>query len=125
HGTGVVPVVDEALGPVDVYGNDRLFVAIGDVDHPVGLEVLAEEGHPVVEIGFDDPLDLGAQCLIREVATALCGAVLGVNPFDQPNVAEAKDATNAVLAGDATLPAPASLDAVLGAVQPGDYLALM
>ncbi len=125
-GTGVVPVVDEALGPVDVYGTDRLFVSIGDVDHPVGLEVLAEEGHPVVEIGFDDPLDLGAQCLIWEVATALCGAVLGINPFDQPNVAEAKEATSAVLSGDVdgALSGPMSLDQVLGSIKPGDYISI-
>jgi glucose-6-phosphate isomerase len=124
NGTGVVPVVDEALGPVDVYGTDRFFVAIGDVDHPIGLEVLAEEGHPVAELGFDDPLELGAQCLVWEVATALCGAVLDLNPFDQPNVAEAKEATNAVLAGEASLPAPAPLDWVLGEVRAGDYIAV-
>jgi transaldolase/glucose-6-phosphate isomerase len=123
-GTGVVPIVDEALGPIDAYGNDRLFVALGDVDHPVGLEVLAEEGHPVAGIGFDDPLDLGAQCLIWEVATALCGAVLGINPFDQPNVAEAKEATGAVLAGEASLPEVPPLDEVLGSVASGDYISI-
>jgi len=97
---------------------------VGDVDHPIGLEVLAEEGHPVAELGFDDVMELGAQCLIWEVATAICGAVLGINPFDQPNVAEAKEATNAVLAGDAELPAPVPLDRVLDAIRPGDYVSI-
>jgi glucose-6-phosphate isomerase len=124
-GTGVVPVVGEPLGPVGVYGDDRVFIAIGDVEHPVGLDVLAEEGHPVVELDLDGPLDLGAQCLVWEVATALCGAMLAINPFDQPNVAEAKEATSAVLAADAppTLPT-ATFEDVLAQVRPGDYLSI-
>ncbi len=123
-GTGVIPVADEALGPVDVYGSDRLFVSIGDVEHPVGLDVLADEGHPVIELDLDQPLDLGAQVLMWEVATALCGAVLGINAFDQPNVAEAKEATSSVLAdGAGTLPG-ATLAEVLLTLRPGDYLAV-
>lgn len=125
-GTGVVPIVDEAIGPVDLYGDDRLFIVIGDVEHPIGAEVLADAGHPVVHLGFDDPADLGEQVILWELATAVCGAVLGINPFDQPNVAEAKAATNAVL--DGTTPAPAvsraDLDWVLGEVRPGDYIAV-
>jgi glucose-6-phosphate isomerase len=124
QGTGVVPVAGESLGPVDVYGTDRIFVSIGTVEHPVGLDVLADEGHPVIELDLDDPLDLGAQVLVWEVATALCGAALGINAFDQPNVAEAKAATSAVLAdGAGTLPA-ATLAEVLLQIQPGDYLAV-
>lgn len=124
QGTGVIPVADEPLGPVDVYGDDRFFVAIGDVEHPVGLEALADAGHPVLALDLDGPLDLGAQCLTWEVATALCGAVLAINPFDQPNVAEAKAATNDVLAsGNVDLPAT-TLDQVLDQVAPGDYLSL-
>jgi len=123
-GTGVIPVADEALGPVDVYGTDRLFISIGDVDHPVGLDVLAAEGHPVVELDLDDPLDLGAQVLVWEVATAICGAALGINAFDQPNVAEAKEATNAVLADGAGDLPDATLAEVLLLLQPGDYLAV-
>ena len=123
-GTGVIPVAGEALGPVDVYGSDRLFVSIGDVEHPVGLDVLADEGHPVIELDLDDPLDLGAHVLVWEVATAVCGAVLGINAFDQPNVAEAKAATNSVLAdGAGDLPG-STLAEVLLLLQPGDYLSL-
>jgi len=125
-GTGVIPVADEPLGPLDVYGDDRLFVAIGDVEQAVGLDVLADAGHPVVHLAFDALADLGAQVLLWEVATALCGAALGINPFDQPNVAEAKAATNAVLSGETPPPAvdPRDLDEVLASVRPGDYLAL-
>jgi hypothetical protein len=123
-GTGVIPVAGEALGPVDVYGSDRLFVSIGDVGHPVGLDVLADAGHPVVELDLDGPLDLGAQVLVWEVATALCGAALGINAFDQPNVAEAKAATNDVLASGAGELPHATLAETLLSVKPGDYVAV-
>src|SRR5699024_1326432 len=124
-GTGVVPVFGEPIGPLDVYGDDRLFVAVGDVDHPVGLDVLAEAGHPVVHLGLGDTADLGAQVLLWEIATAICGAVLEINPFDQPNVAEAKAATNAVLDREAPPPTPtAELDEVLASIRPGDYLGI-
>jgi len=124
HGTGVVPVADETLGQATVYGEDRLFVSIGDVEQHVGLDVLAGQGHPVVELDLDDPLDIGAHVLMWEVATAICGAVLGINAFDQPNVAEAKEATKKVLAdGNAGLPTT-TLDELLAQVSEGDYLSL-
>lgn len=125
-GTGVIPIVGELPGPVDLYGDDRLFIAVGDIDHPIGVEVFADAGHPVVHLGLDDVADLGTQVLLWELATAFCGAVLGVNPFDQPNVAEAKAATDAVLSGE-TGPAPITdgdVGAVLAEVRPGDYLAI-
>lgn len=123
-GTGTVPIVDEPLGPIGVYGDDRLFVSIGSVDQEIGLDVLADEGHPVVEFGLAGVEDLGALVLMWEVATAVCGAVLGINPFDQPNVAEAKAATNKVLEDGATDLAPTTLEGVLGQVEPGDYIAV-
>jgi transaldolase/glucose-6-phosphate isomerase len=124
QGTGVVPIAGEALGPEDVYGDDRLFVAIGAVEHPVGLDVLADAGHPVIELHLDDLEDLGAHVLMWEVATAVCGAVLGINPFDQPNVAEAKKATNDVLAGGTEQPPATTLAEVLDLITVGDYVAL-
>jgi len=123
-GTGIIPVVDEALGSVDAYGPDRLFVAIGTPDHPAGLAALSEAGHPVVHLPLDDPLDLGDQALVWEVATALAASVLGVNAFDQPNVAEAKDATAAVLGGSTDLPTSPPLADLLATVRPGDYLSI-
>lgn len=124
HGTGVVPVAGEALGPETSYGDDRAFVSIGDVEHPIGLDVLAADGHPVVELHLDDVADLGAQVIVWEVATAICGAILGINAFDQPNVAEAKEATKAVLADGATGLPTTTLDEVLHLVGAGDYLSI-
>jgi hypothetical protein len=122
QGTGVIPIAGERLGPPEVYGDDRLFVGIGE-HH--GLAPLADAGHPVVELGYGGPLDLGGQVLLWELATAVCGAVLGINPFDQPNVAEAKEATAAVLHGDEP---PAleveALAPLLDQVRAGDYVAI-
>ena len=125
NSTGVIPIVDEPLGPIDVYGDDRVFVTIGDSGHGAGLEALADSGHPVIEMSITDPLDLGTQVLLWELATALCGAALRINPFDQPNVAEAKAATNSVLESSDRQPLPqASLDEVLGTLKRGDYIAV-
>ena len=123
-GTGALPVVGEPIGPVGVYGSDRLFVAVGVVDHPLGLEALAGAGQPVAQLALSDPVDLGAQVLVWEVATALACAVLGVNPFDQPNVAEAKEATARVLAGGVVLPPSPPLVDLLGSVAAGDYVSI-
>ena len=127
-GTGVVPVAGEDVAAdLRVYGDDRLFVGLGW--HPA-LDELADAGHPVVELPFENAYGLGAQVLLWEFATAICGAALGINPFDQPNVAEAKAATNDVLArieagdGDPLAVAAEPLDGLLAQVRPGDYLAL-
>ncbi|HEX6331719.1 MAG TPA: glucose-6-phosphate isomerase [Actinomycetota bacterium] len=123
EGLGIVPVVDEPLGPPEVYGDDRLFVAIGDVPE---LDPLESAGHPVVRLPFERPEDLGAEFFRWELATAVAGHILDINPFDQPNVQEAKDATNQILAGEAV--AGAGFDdpaAVLDQVRPGDYVALL
>ena len=113
HGTGALPVVDEPLGRPDVYGNDRAFVAIAtEVDEPDGdrLRAIEEAGHPVLRLTMR--IDgLGAEFFRWEFATAIAGAVLGINPFDEPNVAEAKDKTKALLAAyheRGTLPEPAA-----------------
>lgn len=129
QGTGVIPVAgEEVADDLSVYGDDRLFVALGW--HP-SLDELADAGHPVVELPYENAYGLGAQVLLWEFATAMCGAGLGINPFDQPNVAEAKAATNEVLArvtgdeGEAALTVePEPLDGLLDQVRPGDYLAL-
>lgn len=121
QGTGVIPISGERLGPPEVYGDDRLFVGIGE-HH--GLEPLAEAGHPVITLPSDGTAGLGALVLTWEVATALCGAALGINPFDQPNVAEAKAATDEVLAAGSTEIATTPLDEVLAQIGPGDYVAI-
>ena len=101
EGKGIVPVVGESLGEPGGYGNDRIFVSISA--GPLGdqtrskLETLAAAGHPVVYRELADRYDLGAEFLLWEMATAFAGWRLGINPFDQPNVQESKDATKALL----------------------------
>jgi len=101
NGRGVIPVDREPLGEPAVYGDDRLFVAVvvkGDTSHDAALGKLATEGHPVIRLELGDHLDLGAEFFRWEVATAAAGAALEVNPFDEPNVASAKEKTSELLA---------------------------
>ena len=113
EGKGILPVAGEPLGPAEVYGEDRVFVSMvlaGEADTGVEarLAELEQAGHPVVHLKLDDRLDLGQEYFRWEFATAVVGAVLRINPFDQPNVAESKANTKAVLAKGST-PSPARL----------------
>jgi transaldolase / glucose-6-phosphate isomerase len=102
RGVGIVPVDIEPLGALEAYGTDRAFVRItldggtagGRDDLAAALETA---GHPVIRIDMSDPIDLGGEFVRWEVATAIAGAVLGIDPFDQPNVEEAKELTRRVL----------------------------
>jgi hypothetical protein len=101
-GQGLVPVDGEPLGLPDVYGNDRVFVSIhlagsGDATTANQLAALEETGHPVVRISMPEAMDLGAEYFRWELATATAGAVMCVNPFDEPNVAESKQNTHDLL----------------------------
>ena len=103
HGTGIVPVDLEPQRPADGYGADRVFAAIsvkGSSPDSVAAaaDALARAGQPVIRIELDDPIDLAAEMVGWEIATAIAGAVLEINPFDQPNVEEAKQLTRKVLA---------------------------
>jgi glucose-6-phosphate isomerase len=113
NGNGVVPVVGETPGPPEVYGDDRAFVVLRlDGEAPDGIEGLTEAGHPLLTLDLDDPADLGAEFVRWEVATAAAGMVLGIDPFDQPDVQAAKDATRSLLEAyrrGGSLPAPAPL----------------
>lgn len=98
QGRGIVPVDGEPLSSPFVYGDDRLFVGIYMDDEPAGdVEVLAQAGHPVIRLSIGDAYDLGAEFFRWEVATAVAGWVLEINPFDQPNVEESKANTSRVL----------------------------
>ena len=102
HGVGIVPVDLEPLGAVEAYGSDRAFVRISLAGSPGGerdalAAALADAGHPVISIELADPIDLGAEFVRWEVAVAIAGAVLGIDPFDQPNVEEAKQRTRVLL----------------------------
>ncbi len=110
HGVGIVPVDLEPLGLPAAYGPDRVFVRLtlagskGPAAAPDGttadalLEQLAAAGHPLIRIELDDPIDIGGEFIRWEVATAIAGAVLGIDAFDQPNVEEAKVLTRKLLA---------------------------
>jgi glucose-6-phosphate isomerase len=103
HGKGALPVVDEPLGTPADYGDDRAFVVLStDRDEPDAARVAAleEAGQPVLRLSTRVG-GLGAEFFRWEFATAIAGAVLGINPFDEPNVAEAKEKTKAILANNA------------------------
>jgi transaldolase/glucose-6-phosphate isomerase len=92
-GTGILPVAHEPLGPPSVYGKDRLFIRIaleGDDRGGAKLQALQEAGHPVVRLDLRDLYDLGGQFFLWEMGIAVAGHVLGINPFNQPNVESAK-----------------------------------
>jgi transaldolase/glucose-6-phosphate isomerase len=159
EGKGLIPVAGEALGDPAGYGPDRLFVQIkmlSDADEATenALKALEAAGHPVIRIVLHDVLDLGAEFFRWEVATATAGALLGIDPFDQPNVQESKDNTKSLLAeyraqgkfpeerpllesdglkiyGDAATPGAVTssvsgvLAAFLNQARTGDYVALM
>ncbi len=152
EGTGLVPVIEhDATTPPD-FGPDRVVVVMRH-RHDDALRrwagMLADK-HPVIELELDDPLDIGAEFVRWEHAIALLGLLMGINPFDEPNVAEAKAATTSMLTGDlsapqaiadhngiwttfsgslADSPPPAELTAtastILESLQPGDYLATL
>jgi transaldolase/glucose-6-phosphate isomerase len=98
HGTGIVPVEGEPIGAVASYGQDRLFVHLqlsGEVDaaQQTALAALVAAGHPVVRITVAHIGLVGQQFMVWEIATAIAGAVIGIDPFDQPDVEASKIAT--------------------------------
>jgi hypothetical protein len=137
NGKGILPVVGEPLGDPAVYGDDRLFVHLklaGDNTHAAALDALVEAGYPVVEMELADLYDLGAQYFLWEMATAVAGHVLGIHPFDQPNVESAKKRATAMVNAyqeSGQLPQSTaqpltreSSRAFLAQAKPGDYLAI-
>ena len=124
-GTGILPVEGEPLGPPDRYGDDRIFVAVGEPDDAgPALEALQAAGHPVIRLPHAGPGQLGGEFYRWEFATAVAAHVLGVHPFDQPNVQEAKDRTDGVLAGEAVDPATPRAAELLARLRPGGYVAI-
>ena len=136
EGTGIIPVMGEPFVDAGRYGDDRIFVYLrlrddknGDIDR--ALESIESSGQPVVTLELKDRHDIGAEFFRWEFATAISGAVLGINPFDQPNVQAAKDATGRVLqefqdTGHLpSLEVPDSIADLLAEGRRGDYLAVM
>ncbi len=104
QGTGILPVADEPLGEPGVYGDDRVFAYLPDALAPDaelerGARALADAGHPLFTVPAEGALDLGRVFMLFELAVAVAGWGLQINPFDQPNVQQAKDATKRVLDG--------------------------
>jgi glucose-6-phosphate isomerase len=138
RGTGILPVAEEPLGEPGEYGEDRVFAYLSDIESPdpqrdARVAELADAGHPLLRIPTRGPTDLGRVFLLWEIAVAVSGWGLQINPFDQPNVQQAKDATKQVLADyerEHELPAESSADAsalaaLLAPASPPAYLAIM
>ena len=158
HGVGIVPIAGEPIGTPSVYGDDRLFVRLrlhgsyAEEMRDSYVRDLKAAGAPIVEIDLEEPAALAAEFVRWEIATAVAGALLQINPFDEPNVQQAKDATRALLEkyktlGALPLPTPdrvlpsgialtltsrarevmhgRSPDALLNAIGPGDYFVLL
>jgi glucose-6-phosphate isomerase len=136
EGRGVIPVIDEPLAGPQNYGDDRIFVYLrmrGDNNRATDEAVLRLEvaGQPIIQLEINDQSDLGAEFFRWEFATAVAGAVLGINPFDQPDVQAAKIATRQVLKEFNTsrrlprIQSSDNLDRWLEQVRPDNYLAIM
>ncbi len=138
QGTGILPVAEEPLGEPGAYGPDRVFAHLPDPAAPdpaadEALAALAAAGHPVITIPTAGPEDLGRVFMLAEIAVAVAGWGLRINPFDQPNVQQAKDATNRVLEGfeksgalpDVPAAGEAELRELLLGAAPPDYVAVM
>jgi glucose-6-phosphate isomerase len=157
NGRGIVPIAGEPMAGPQAYGADRVIVrmrvrgAEGEDARDAGIAAIAATQTPIVEIDLPEPMALGAEFMRWEIATAVAGGLLGINPFDQPNVQEAKDATNVLLGEFKTkgrLPSAApdrtidgisltltsaarkqlpdgNADAILTLLGPGDYFALL
>jgi transaldolase / glucose-6-phosphate isomerase len=131
-GRGIVPVVGEPLADPSAYGDDRTFVSVrlrGDADASLDVIVDAarDAGRLAAEIELSDPIELGGEFIRWEVATAAAGIVLGIDPFDQPNVQESKDATKELLEAfrsRGALPQPAPLVSEPGLAVTADAAAL-
>ena len=156
RGQGIVPVCGEPVREATAYGRDRVFVELQvaerwDEELDRRARALSAAQHPVLRIHWQDRYDLGGEVVKWSVATALAGCLLEVDPFDEPNVQEAKDQTRSLLEravpgqplnepeppagtdGDVTLYGPpgtpasvaAALRAFIEALRPGDYLGLL
>lgn len=103
EGKGILPVACEMAGAPSEYGEDRVFAYFhsGDGDQTwLGSHVAAlrDADRPVVQICVDDHSDVGREMMRWEIATAVAGSIIGINPFDQPNVQESKDVTKQIIA---------------------------
>ncbi|MGH7220972.1 MAG: glucose-6-phosphate isomerase, partial [Nitrospiraceae bacterium] len=139
EGTGLIPVANEPIVSPTAYGTDRLFVYLrlkGDQNRQLDRQFtgLARQGHPILTLTLQDRYDLAGEFFRWEVATAVAGHLLGIHPFDQPNVQESKDNTARVLEtiqSTGRLPKQTTATATQAAAQlkrqgrPGAYVAIL
>ncbi len=136
HGRGILPVVGEPRMEAGEYGPDRLFVYLRmENDETAELDAFCDDlkshGHPVVGLEMREPYELGSEFFRWEFATAVAGALLEINAFDEPNVLEAKNATEAVLdladkSGDIPAwPHTPSLEELLDTAHTSDYVGIL
>jgi transaldolase/glucose-6-phosphate isomerase len=102
-GTGLIPIDGEPLGTPEVYGSDRVFIALemmgeSDPDQVRALDTLAKAGHPVVRIELKSRSHIGQEFFRFELAVAIAGSVIGIDPFDQPDVEASKAKTRELTA---------------------------
>jgi transaldolase/glucose-6-phosphate isomerase len=131
HGKGIVPVDLEPLAPAEDYGSDRLFAVLrleGDEDSDLDRHVqhLIGAGQPVVKIRLADKELIGQEFFRWEIATAIAGAVIGIDPFDQPDVEDAKIQTRQLIdayeqSGSLAPETPFHEDAEIAFFAPGDH----
>ena len=117
QGKGLIPVDREPLGPPEVYGGDRLFVYLRLESAPDAAQDArgggpGGAGQPVVRIAVPEPYDMAEEFFRWEFATAVAGAILGINPFDQPDVEASKVATRTLTDEYERTGTPAGGDAV-------------
>ena len=97
QGRGVIPVDGEPPGKPDVYGSDRFFISLSLASEAHDMSYLAEAGHPLLQWKLASPGEIAGEFLRWEIATAVMGAVLEIDPFDEPNVSESKEKTRELL----------------------------
>ena len=130
QGRGILPVADEPLLDAEAYGPDRVFLHLRNTDapderHDAHIDALAKAGHPTVIVQARGPEDLGRVFFLSEFATAVVGWVLEINPFDQPNVQQAKDATKKVLSEGAPDLEDGEPSSLFDGLEPPGYVAIM
>lgn len=139
EGTGLIPIAQEPLLKPGAYGTDRFFVYLklkGDKNQALDrtVQALVKAKHPVLQFNLRDRYDLGAEFFRWEFATAVAGHLLGIHPFDQPNVQESKDNTNRVLESfhstgrlpeQTSHPAKDAAQTISGHLKPGTYVSIL
>jgi transaldolase/glucose-6-phosphate isomerase len=135
EGKGIVPVVGEPLGGPDLYGSDRFFARhelaeAPDTGTDHRIATLVEHGHPMAGFVLKDPLDLGAEVFRWQFAAAVAGRLLSVDPFDEPDLADARARVSRILSGSAPEAAVAeatradAFPRLFASIRSGDYFAI-